>query len=124
MPRKIIRRRCGCGTSPTGSGLKRAGMGKRGGSMRHRYAQIKKLNNIIKTAQTKPNTQKNRANVASKLKDWAKSAHKIASKYGLYSKGKQAIGSYLQYRSNKSSGNSIGYSAPNRIAYHPSQDVD
>lgn len=126
MPRKIIRRRCGCGISPTGSGVRRAGMGrkKKGGSMRHRAAQINKLKTILTTASNQPNTAKNRASATKKLKDWAQSAHKFASKYGLYSKGKNLVGSYLQYRSNKGSSNRIGYSAPNRIAYHPSMDVN
>ena len=129
MPKQLIRRtRCrrGSGVSPAGSGVRRAGMGrkKKGGSMRHRAAQINKLKTILTTASKKPKTAKNRASATKKLKDWAKSAHKFASKHNLYSKGKNLVGSYLQYRSSKGSSNRIGYSAPNRIAYHPSMDVN
>ena len=118
MPRKIFSLYRGKGTSPVGGGLKRAGMGRRkGGSMIHeRRRKVAQLNKIIKTAQKKPNTSKNRASATKKLKDWAKSAHKVATKYGLYSKGKNLVGSYLKYRSSKGSSNRIGYTPQQRIS--------
>jgi hypothetical protein len=120
MPR--IKRRTGSGTNPTGGGVKRTGMGRRrGGSMRHlgvpasvRAKHVSKLNKIIKSA-AKPG--KSRASVAKRLKDWASSAHKTATKYNLYSKGANALRlGYNMYNAKKGN-NSIGYTAPQSIQY-------
>jgi hypothetical protein len=119
MPR-ITRR--GSGTNPTGGGVKRTGMGRRrGGSMRHygvpasvRTKHVTKLNQIIKSA-SKPG--KSRASVAKRLKDWASSAHKTATKYGLYNKGAQALRMGYNMYNTKKGNNSIGYSAPQTIQY-------
>jgi hypothetical protein len=119
MPR-ITRR--GSGTNPTGGGVKRTGMGRRrGGSMRHRGVpasvrtkHVTKLNQIIKSA-SKPG--KSRASVAKRLKDWASSAHKTATKYGLYNKGAQALRMGYNMYNTKKGNNSIGYSAPQTIQY-------
>ena len=92
MPRKTVRIRRGRGTSVSGSGLKRTGMGRRcGGSMRSyrskvpvavRKKEIAQLNKIVRSAK-KPG--KSRSGVIKKLRGWATKAHSTAKKYNLYS---------------------------------------
>jgi hypothetical protein len=120
MPR--ITRRTGRGTGPTGGSIKRTGMGRRrGGSMRHhgiptsvRNNQVNKLNKIIKSA-AKPG--KSRSSVTKRIKNWISSAHKTATKYGIYSKGANALRMGYNMYNVKQGNKSIGYSAPQTIQY-------
>ena len=136
MPRKSLslRKRRGSGTSttgggprPTGGGLRRAGCGRRrGGSMRHRGVpasvrtkQVAQLKNIIKSAKS----GKSRASVVKKIKNWASSAHNIARRYGLYSKGLHAARlGYNAWQTKKGNTARVGYNVPKSIHYV--QNVD
>lgn len=128
MPRKIKRTR-GRGLKRAGGALLRAGERRRygcgvravGGSMRHyaipatvRNKKIEQLNSIIKSAaQGAP-----RASVSSRLKSWATSAHNLASKYGLYSKGAQVARlGYNLWQAKKGQPASIGYTPTPTITY-------
>ena len=127
MPRKtLVRKRRGRGVSATGGGLRRAGCGYRGGSMRHRVPasvrtkQVAQLNKIIKNG-SKPG--KSRASAVKRLKSWASKAHKTAQKYGLYSKAWQATRLGLNaWQANKGNTSRFGNNIPKSI--HFAQDVD
>lgn len=131
MPRHVRKVRKGSGVRRSGGALLRAGERPRryygrgtravGGSMTHRMVpfsvrekKIDQLNKIIKGAAT---GKESRGAVTQKLKSWASSAHNLAQKYGLYSKGAQVARlGYNMWRAKKGQP-AIGYTPTPTITY-------